>query len=121
MEKFKIYQKQKKVTYNFWGTKKEIQEVKEYIFLNFNDALKFALNEQISKIYVLNLNNKQIDINYPFKTYLKVNEFINRINKNPQLFGLQNCSLINHNLERYYYVLIQRDFLNKLMRIYKND
>jgi len=93
-----------------FGTKKV---TKAFEFRTLNDALLFALNEQIKHIYV-NIGEGITTIRKPFRDYFSLEQFIKVSKKNPFFYlGVHNYKKID--ITKVYFYLVQNN-LSKLRK-----
>ena len=108
-----IKQTEKKYFISFlslWEYKKEFK----YKFKKLSDAMRFALEEQIKIIFCIVDEEKNIVTTLrPFYIYLTLKEFKRFAKKNPVFYlGVSDHKRVN--IDLYYYILINRNMLNKL-------
>jgi len=101
-----------KLTKLFFGDYK-INKV--YTFVNYKQALIFALSEEIKFIECILGPNIKPTKRVPYLIYMNPKEFIKAAKKNPLHFIGSN-SYKNVNLEQYYFYLIASGNLNKLKK-----
>ena len=93
-----------------FGTKKVY---KVYKFNTLNDALLFALNEQI-KIITVNIGEGITTTRKPFRDYYSLEQFIKVSKKNPFFYlGVHNYKKID--IEKVYFYLVNNN-LSKLRK-----
>lgn len=113
MYKYEIKQTEKK-TYFFNLIKKDVTKV--YSFDTYNDALIFALSEEIKQFTCI-VSDKVQTTRKTYKNYLTLKEFIKVATKNPMHYlGTQT---VKCNLTNYYFYLIGSNKLEKLKK-FKN-
>jgi len=89
--------------------------VKEFNFKSYNNAVIFALSEQINIIYSIPWITCKPILKRPFEIYMREKEFIRVAEKNPLHFvGIR--SVKNVDLKNYYYYLISSNKLQKLKK-----
>ena len=93
----------------------ESSTTKDYKFKTYNEALIFALSEQIKNIYSIPCKNCNPILKKPFKIYLNEKEFIKGAVKNPFYYlGVHNFKRVN--IKNFYYYLISNNKLQKLKK-----
>ena len=93
----------------------ESSTTKDYKFKTYNEALIFALSEQIKNIYSLLCRDSQPVLIKPFKIYLNEKEFIKAAKENPFFYlGVHNFKRVN--IKSFYYYLISNNKLQKLKK-----
>ena len=86
---------------------------KVFKFNTLNDALIFALNEQI-KIIVVNIGEGITTKRKPFRDYYSLEQFIKVSKKNPFFYlGVHNYKKVD--IEKIYFYLVQNN-LSKLKK-----
>ncbi len=113
MYKYKVRQTEKK-TYFFSLIKKDVTKV--YNFNTYNDALIFALSEQI-KQFVCIVSDEVQTTRKTYKNYYTLKQFQKHCVKNPMHFlNTQKCRLNEKQIANYYFYLIGSDKLTKLKK-----
>lgn len=87
-------------------------ETKVYKFRTFNEALKFAAHEQINTFEFIKDGKKTIHRTY--KYIYRLNKWIDLATNNP-IHYINRRYFNGLNLEKYYFVLIERN-INKLLK-----
>ena len=110
MYKYKVKQTEKK-TYFFSLIKKDTTKV--YSFDTYNNALVFALSEEIKQFTCI-VSDKVQTTRKTFKNHYTLKQFIKVATKNPMFYlGTQ---VVRCNLETYYFYLIGSNKLTKLKK-----
>ena len=110
MYKYKVKQTEKR-TYFFSLIKKDVTKV--YNFNTYNDALIFALSEQIKQFTCI-VSDKVQTTRKTYKNHLTLKQFIKAATKNPMWYlGTQT---VKCNLTNYYFYLIGSNKLTKLKK-----
>ncbi len=110
MYTYKVKQTETK-SYFFNWFQSEYEKV--YLFDTYNDALIFALSEQINT-FVCIVSDKVQTTRKTYKNYYTLKEFIKVATNNPMYYlGTQ---VVRCNLESYYFYLIGSGKLTKLKK-----
>lgn len=110
MYKYKVKQTETR-NYFFSLIKKDVTKV--YSFNTYNDALIFALSEEI-KQFVCIVSDEVQTTRKTFKNYLTLKQFIKAATNNPMYYlGTQK---VKCNLTNYYFYLIGSSKLTKLKK-----
>ncbi len=110
MYKYKVKQTEKR-TYFFSLIKKDVTKV--YNFNTYNDALIFALSEQIKQFTCI-VSDKVQTTRKTYKNHLTLKQFEKAATKNPMHYlGTQT---VKCNLTNYYFYLIGSNKLTKLKK-----
>ena len=113
MCKYKVKQTEKK-TYFFSLIKKDFTKV--YLFDTYNEALIFALSEQIEQFTCI-VSDKVQTTRKTYKNYYTLKQFKKHCVKNPMHFlNTQNCRLDEKQIANYYFYLIGSNKLEKLKK-----
>lgn len=113
MYTYKVKQTEKRM-YFFNLIKKDVTKV--YTFNTYNNALIFALSEEIKQFTCI-ISDKVETTRKTYKNYLTLKEFIKVATKNPMYY--LNTQTVKCNLESYYFYLIGSNKLQKLKK-FKN-
>lgn len=107
---YKVKQTQTKRYFFNWF---ESEQVKVYTFNTYNDALIFALSEEINTFTCI-VSDKVQTTRKTFKNHYTLKQFIKVATKNPMFYlGTQ---VVRCNLETYYFYLIGSNKLTKLKK-----
>jgi len=110
MYKYKVKQTETK-SYFFNWFKSEYEKV--YTFNTYNDALTFALSEEIKQFNCI-VSDKVQTMRKTYKNYLTLKQFIKAATNNPMYYlGTQK---VKCNLTNYYFYLIGSNKLTKLKK-----
>jgi len=113
MYKYKVKQTEAK-SYFFSLIKKDVTKV--YSFNTYNDALIFALSEQI-KQFVCIVSDEVETSRKTYKNYYTLKQFQKHCVKNPMHFlNTQNCRLDDKQISNYYFYLIGSNKLTKIKK-----
>lgn len=110
MYKYKVKQTQTKNYFFNWFTS---DYDKVYTFNTYNDALIFALSEEIKQFTCI-VSDKVETTRKTYKNYLTLKQFIKVATKNPMYY--LNTQTVKCNLESYYFYLISSNKLTKLKK-----
>jgi len=110
MYKYEVKQTEKK-TYFFSLIKKDVTKV--YSFNTYNDALIFALSEEIKQFTCI-VSDKVQTTRKTYKNYLTLKQFIKAATNNPMYY--LNTQTVKCNLSNYYFYLIGSNKLTKLKK-----
>ena len=110
MYKYEVKQTETKSYFFNWFTS---DYDKVYTFNTYNDALIFALSEEIKQFTCI-VSDKVQTTRKTYKNYLTLKEFIKASTNNPMYYlGTQ---VVRCNLESYYFYLIGSNKLTKLKK-----
>ena len=110
MYKYEVKQTETKNYFFKWF---ESEQVKVYTFNTYNNALIFALSEEI-KQFVCIVSDEVETTRKTYKNYLTLKQFIKVATKNPMWYlGTQT---VKCNLTNYYFYLIGSGKLTKLKK-----
>jgi len=110
MYKYEVKQTQTKSYFFNWFTS-EYEKV--YLFNTYNNALIFALSEEIKQFTCI-VSDKVETTRKTYKNYLTLKQFIKVSTNNPMHYlGTQ---VVRCNLETYYFYLIGSNKLTKLKK-----
>lgn len=110
MYKYKVKQTQTKSYFFKWFTS-EYEKV--YSFNTYNDALIFALSEEIKQFTCI-ISDKVQTTRKTYKNYLTLKQFEKAATNNPMWYlGTQS---VKCNLETYYFYLIGSNKLEKIKK-----
>ena len=113
MYKYKVKQTEKR-SYFFNLIKRDLTKV--YNFNTYNDALIFALSEQINQ-FVCIVSDEVETSRKTYKNYYTLKQFQKHCVKNPMHFlNTQNCRLDDKQISNYYFYLIGSNKLTKLKK-----
>ena len=113
MYKYKVKQTEKR-TYFFSLIKKDVTKV--YNFNTYNDALIFALSEQIEQFTCI-VSDEVQTTRKTYKNYYTLKQFKKHCVNNPMHFlNTQNCRLNEKQIANYYFYLIGSGKLIKLKK-----
>lgn len=113
MYKYKVKQTEKR-TYFFNLIKKDVTKV--YLFNTYNDALIFALSEQINTFYCI-ISDKVQTTRKTYKNYYTLKEFKKHcVNNSMHFLNTQKCRLDEKQISNYYFYLIGSNKLTKLKK-----
>lgn len=110
MYKYEVKQTRTK-NYFFDLIKKDVTKV--YLFDTYNEALIFALSEEI-KQFVCIVSDKVQTTRKTYKNYLTLKQFIKVATNNPMYY--LNTQTVKCNLTNYYFYLIGSNKLTKLKK-----
>jgi hypothetical protein len=110
MYKYKVKQTEKR-TYFFNFIKKDVTKV--YSFNTYNDALIFALSEEIKQFTCI-VSDKVQTTRKTYKNYLTLKQFTKAATNNPMYY--LNTQTVKCNLTNYYFYLIGSNKLTKLKK-----
>ena len=110
MYTYKVKQTEKRTYFFNWFTS---DYEKIYTFNTYNDALIFALSEQIKQFTCI-ISDKVQTTRKTFKNYLTLKEFIKAATNNPMYY--LNTQTVKCNLSNYYFYLISSNKLEKLKK-----
>ena len=103
-----------KRAYFFNLIKKDVTKV--YLFDTYNEALIFALSEQIEQFTCI-ISDKVQTTRKTYKNYLTLKQFQKAATKNPMYY--LNTQTVKCNLENYYFYLIGSNKVEKLKKFSK--
>ena len=113
MYKYKVKQTQTK-SYFFNLLKKDVTKV--YTFDTYNDALIFALSEEINT-FICIVSDKVETIRKTYKNHYTLKQFKKHCVNNPMHFlNTQKCRLDEKQITNYYFYLIGSNKLTKLKK-----
>ena len=113
MYKYEVKQTETR-NYFFNSFKSEYKKV--YSFNTYNDALIFALSEEIKQFFCVK-SDKVETTRKTYKNYYTLKEFKKHCVNNPMHFlNTQRCRLDEKQIENYYFYLIGSNKLNKLKK-----
>lgn len=116
MYKYKVKQTQTKSYFFNWFTS-EYEKV--YTFNTYNDALIFALSEQIEQFTCI-VSDEVETSRKTYKNYYTLKQFKKHCVNNPMHFlNTQNCRLDEKQIANYYFYLIESNKLEKLKKFSK--
>ena len=113
MYKYEVKQTETKSYFFNWF---ESEQVKVYTFNTYNDALIFALSEEI-KQFVCIVSDKVQTTRKTYKNYFTLKQFIKAATNNPMYY--LNTQTVKCNLTNYYFYLIGSNKIEKLKK-FKN-
>ena len=110
MYKYKVKQTETKSYFFNWF---ESEQVKVYSFNTYNDALIFALSEEINTFSCI-ISDEVETIRKTYKNHLTLKQFTKAATNNPMHYlGTQ---VVRCNLETYYFYLIGSNKLTKIKK-----
>jgi len=113
MYTYKVKQTEKK-TYFFNLIKKDITKV--YLFDTYNEALVFALSEEIKQFTCI-VSDKVQTTRKTFENYYTLKEFKKHcVNNSMHFLNTQKCRLDEKQISNYYFYLIGSNKLTKLKK-----
>ena len=100
--------------YFFNLIKKDVTKV--YLFDTYNDALIFALSEEIKQFTCI-VSDKVQTTRKTYKNYITLKQFVKAATNNPMYY--LNTQTVKCNLSNYYFYLIGSNKLEKLKKFSK--
>jgi len=100
--------------YFFNLIKKDVTKV--YLFDTYNDALIFALSEEIKQFTCI-ISDKVQTTRKTYKNYITLKQFVKAATNNPMYY--LNTQTVKCNLSNYYFYLIGSNKLEKLKKFSK--